>query len=403
MGEHYRAADPRRLYSSGAGWPQLAENQFHVTPDPRIQAWGAGLKSRINALPPETRHRLPRVHRGSRSVPVVSHEIGQWCVYPNFDEMPKYTGYLKPRNFEIFRDTLQAHPMGDQAQAFPARLGQAPDALLQGGDRVGPAHPGHGGVSTARPARFPRPRHRPGRRARPVLGREGLCHSRRVPPLLRPDRALWRAWRSECLPRTKSPHPLEVAHFGPAPLTQGLAGVQVRRDDGKVYLAGHGRGAGYWPWAGQAHCQIAPSFDSLPAPARYKLTLRAWRATPTGQGLICENDWDIWIYPAHAGRRRRRPVSDRAASLNDTVMAQLNAGSNVLWLLPPNRVAPDPKLRQSRTWVSPVSFGTPPGPAAKRRTPWDSLRSQASALRQSSPPIPTATGNGGIWSPAPEP
>ena len=40
--------------------------------------------------------------------PVVSHEIGQWCVYPNLEEIAKYTGVLKAKNFEIFRDTLQA-------------------------------------------------------------------------------------------------------------------------------------------------------------------------------------------------------------------------------------------------------------------------------------------------------
>ena len=60
--EHYKKRDPRRLYSSAAGWPQIPENQFHVTPDPRIQAWGGGLKSRINARPPETADRLPRLH-----------------------------------------------------------------------------------------------------------------------------------------------------------------------------------------------------------------------------------------------------------------------------------------------------------------------------------------------------
>ena len=38
--EHYKALDSRRLWTSGAGWPQIPENQFHVTPDPRIQALG---------------------------------------------------------------------------------------------------------------------------------------------------------------------------------------------------------------------------------------------------------------------------------------------------------------------------------------------------------------------------
>ena len=46
--------------------------------------WGEGLKSRINARPPETATDY-RDYISQRSVPVISHEIGQWCVYPNFD------------------------------------------------------------------------------------------------------------------------------------------------------------------------------------------------------------------------------------------------------------------------------------------------------------------------------
>ncbi len=99
--EHWKAQDPRRLYTSASGWPQIPENQFHVTPDPRIQAWGAGLTSRINARPPETRTDY-RDYVRARTVPVISHEIGQWCVYPNFAERSKYTGYLKAKNFDIF-------------------------------------------------------------------------------------------------------------------------------------------------------------------------------------------------------------------------------------------------------------------------------------------------------------
>ena len=70
--------------------------------------------------------------------------------------------------------------MGDQARDFLHGLGQAADALLQGGHRVGAAHAGHGRLRAARPARLPRPGHRAGRRARPVLGLEGLRHGRRI-------------------------------------------------------------------------------------------------------------------------------------------------------------------------------------------------------------------------------
>jgi len=48
----------------------------------------------------------------------MAHEVGQRAVYPNFEEIKKYTGVLYPRNFEVFRETLQAHGMLDQAGDF---------------------------------------------------------------------------------------------------------------------------------------------------------------------------------------------------------------------------------------------------------------------------------------------
>lgn len=71
-----------------------------------------------DAQPPETRVDYRGFIAKHPGVPVISHEIGQWCVYPNFEEIPKYAGCLKPKNFEIFRETLIAHHMGDQARDF---------------------------------------------------------------------------------------------------------------------------------------------------------------------------------------------------------------------------------------------------------------------------------------------
>ena len=113
----WKAKDNRRLYTSAAGWPILPQNQYNSTPEPRIQAWGNGLDSRINALPPETTTDY-RTIIDRYKVPTVSHEIGQWCVYPNFDEIRKYDGVLKAYNFEIFRDTLTANHMLDQDHDF---------------------------------------------------------------------------------------------------------------------------------------------------------------------------------------------------------------------------------------------------------------------------------------------
>ncbi len=114
---YWKAKDNRRIYTSGAGWPIIPENDYNLTSEPRIQHWGEGLKSIINAGPPQTTFDFHEFV-SHYEIPTVSHEIGQWCVYPDFKEIAKYTGVLKPTNFEIFRETLTENNMGDQAEDF---------------------------------------------------------------------------------------------------------------------------------------------------------------------------------------------------------------------------------------------------------------------------------------------
>ena len=52
------------------------------------------------------------------SVPVISHETGQFQTYPDYDEIKKYTGVLYPYNMEIFRQRLDSAGMIDQAKDF---------------------------------------------------------------------------------------------------------------------------------------------------------------------------------------------------------------------------------------------------------------------------------------------
>ena len=75
--------------------------------------------------PPCTREhvRLPS-ENDTVSVPFVSHETGQWCVFPNFDEISKYTGVNKAKNFEIFRDILNDNHMGGMAHKFMMASGK---------------------------------------------------------------------------------------------------------------------------------------------------------------------------------------------------------------------------------------------------------------------------------------
>lgn len=51
-------------------------------------------------------------------VPVIAHETGQRCMYPNFEEQSKYTGVLEPRNFAVFQSRLEQNGMGEQSMDF---------------------------------------------------------------------------------------------------------------------------------------------------------------------------------------------------------------------------------------------------------------------------------------------
>jgi hypothetical protein len=110
--EHFKGKDSRRVYtgaSIGGSWIIIPKSEFIVRSKPR------GLKWKDN--PPESmfdyQDRLENQHR-----PYVTHEMGQWCAFPNFKETKKYTGYLKARNFELFEEDLNDKHMGDQAYDF---------------------------------------------------------------------------------------------------------------------------------------------------------------------------------------------------------------------------------------------------------------------------------------------
>ena len=113
----WKSKDNRRIYTSGAGWPNLPANDYLSDSEPRIQHWGQGLGSIINAQSPSTDYDWSE-YNAKFSQPMVSHEIGQWCVYPKFKEIAKYDGVLKARNFELFQETLKDHGMAQLADSF---------------------------------------------------------------------------------------------------------------------------------------------------------------------------------------------------------------------------------------------------------------------------------------------
>ena len=329
-----KAEDPRRLFTAGSGWPQVPESQYHVTPDPRIQHWGAGLDSRINQLPPETRTDY-RAYVAARAVPVVSHEIGQWCAYPDFAEMPKYTGYLKPRNFEIFHDTLDAHHLGDQARAFLMASGRLQVLCYKEDIESALRTPEMGGFQLLGLSDFPGQ----GTALVGVLDAfwepKPYVSAAEFRRFCGPTVPLARLAKRVFTTAEQLAADLEVAHFGAAPLAGVVPAWQLVADDDRVVAGGQFPPRDIPLGAGFALGHVDIPLANVPAPARYRLVVALGRTR-------IENDWDVWVYPAAAQAPISPPAGVTVATEWDAAaQAALARGGTVWLMIPPERVRPD--------------------------------------------------------------
>lgn len=114
--------DPTKLYcgaSVGGGWAWDSGSDYHVKGGAR------GLDNWNNREPSSDDDyysgiEYPRNYKGSEpnQSPIIAHEQGQWCAFPDLSEMPLYTGVYKPGNLEIFADLLKSNGMGGMAEKF---------------------------------------------------------------------------------------------------------------------------------------------------------------------------------------------------------------------------------------------------------------------------------------------
>ena len=322
---YWKDKDPRRLYTSGAGWPIVPESEFHSTPRPRGHQWGAGLTSRFNARELSTNVDY-RDSVGRHSAPVVSHEIGQWCVYPNFDEIAKYTGVLKPKNFEIFRDSLAANDMLDQARDFLMASGKFQALLYKEEIEAALRTPGFGGFQLLDLHDFPGQGTALVGILDPFWESKGYVtaaeHRRycaETVPLLRMDRCIWtkdETFRGR----------VAIAHYGPAPLKDATLTWRIDSASGDR-IAGGRLPAGAIGIGNRGELgQIEHDLADVAAPARLVVSVSV-------EGTSYTNDWDIWVYPA-SPEVPQPPQVMVAESLNDKALDTLRHGGRVL-LMPP--------------------------------------------------------------------
>ena len=114
--------DPSKLYagaSVGGGWAWDDGSEYHVKGGARgLDDWNRRAPSSDDDY--YSGIEFPRNYKDSvpNQTPVVTHEKGQWCAFPDFKETAQYTGAYKARNFEIFRDLLRDNGMEGMGEKF---------------------------------------------------------------------------------------------------------------------------------------------------------------------------------------------------------------------------------------------------------------------------------------------
>jgi hypothetical protein len=113
--------DPRRLFATISN-PEASGIRDEVPGDDFAVAHGSAKGRRrmepfFNRDAPETMGDYRATIEG-RPVPQISHETGQWYVYPDLAEIGRYTGVLRAVTLEHFRDTAQREGVLDQAPDF---------------------------------------------------------------------------------------------------------------------------------------------------------------------------------------------------------------------------------------------------------------------------------------------
>lgn len=285
---YWKSIDNRRVYTSAGGWPIIPENDYNVHSEPRIQHWGEGLKSIINGEAPQTTFDF-RDFVSKYEVPVVSHEIGQWCVYPDFKEIQKYTGVLKPTNFEIFQETLQENGMGDQAEDFLKASGKLQVLCYKADIEAALRTPGFGGFELLQLHDFPGQGSALVGILNPFFESKGyvtpeefrmFCNE--TVPLARMKKLIWTG--GETFEAT-----VEVTHFGQQPLNDAKILCRIINSGGSV-LHEETMNMNEIKIGNNIIGVFARDLDNVKQAEKLKLELSV-------SGTQFKNQWDFWIYP----------------------------------------------------------------------------------------------------------
>ena len=339
----------RRFYTSAAGWGNTENSDYYdVMRGMRVYPWGAGLNSSINKNAPEFASDFSATTAKTPSKPYMGHESGQWCVYPDFDEMKLYTGFLKPENYWIFKRNLQDNKLFDRWKTFFDASGKLQTLCYKFEIEKLRRTKGCGGYQLLGINDFPG-------QGTALVGAVNVfwkVKSYTSPEEYRrfngPTAILARLPKLVFAAGGKTTFPIDVSHYGKEAMDSPTLAWSVESIDGKTERSGERKLGGVPLGLSVAVKDFTLDTAGLAAPGQHRL-----RLSIKGTGI--ENAYDFWVYPKDAGKSDPKGVV--VATNVAAALAALAEGRKVL-LVPSPAATAQPAERKPVVGFSTIFWNT---------------------------------------------
>ena len=249
------------------------------------------------------------------NVPIISHETGQFQIYPDYDEINKYTGVLYPYNLEVFRSRLEKAGMLDQAKDFHKASGLWALQLYKQDVEMDLRTPNMAGFQLLDLQDYP------GQGSAYVgildafMGSKGLCTDKE-----------WRGWCCEVVPLLCAPKFCYTNKEGIHAIIQvaNYSGISLK---GKTLS---------WILDNQHGSMTLPSGEGLINVGALNIDLSAYKQAAQlklilqVEGTEIQNTYNLWVYPFGVDLSKLEQQVIVTNELNDKIALQLEKGKSVL-------------------------------------------------------------------------
>lgn len=257
-------------------------------------------------------------------VPVVTHEVGQYAVYPDLKEIDKYTGVLEPLNFKGVKLELEKKGLLDKAEDYLMASGKLAAILYKEEIERAMKTPGISGFQLLDLHDFPG-------QSTALVGllnafwdSKGVADAKDfrqfsapVVPLARFEKAVYT--NSESFNAA-----IEIANYGADVLNDKTLNWSLADNSGRILKKGSFALNGVRIGGGNVVGDIVCPLDEVKEAEQLSLVARI-------EGTEYANSWKIWVYPASLTIDKGNIiVTDKLAEARSA----LEAGKKVLYNLP---------------------------------------------------------------------